>query len=137
MFPSSGNVTLTKFTLSSFNWLDDDLPLLHMFSRCFGTTSNGCDSWTMVSAYSQSETMQNVLLSTPGTVTVQAEAKDTLGSSSTAVTEVEVVELMEDVSDDVLPGYCARSIRGRSSILTSRLQTTGQGSSDSSTGLFA
>ncbi|CAK0900611.1 unnamed protein product [Prorocentrum cordatum] len=102
VFPSIGNATLTSFTFSSVNWLDDDLPLLHKFSRCLGAIGDGCDSWTTVSAYSQSQTMQNVLLSTPGTVTIKAEAKDTLGSVSAAVTEVEVIELTEDVSDSTL-----------------------------------
>ncbi|CAK0837586.1 unnamed protein product [Prorocentrum cordatum] len=102
VFPNKGNATLTRFTLSSLNWLDDDLPLLHKFSRCLGTVGDGCDSWTAVSAYSRSETLQNVLLSTPGTVMIKADAKDTLGSSSAAVTEVEVVELAEYVSDAAL-----------------------------------
>ncbi|CAK0862790.1 unnamed protein product, partial [Prorocentrum cordatum] len=102
VFPGGGSATLTKFTLFSSGWLDDDLPLLHKFSRCSGTASDGCDSWITVSAYSQSGTMQNVLLSTPGTVRIRADVKDALGSSSAAVTEVEVTELAEAVSDDAL-----------------------------------
>ncbi|CAK0821334.1 unnamed protein product [Prorocentrum cordatum] len=105
VFPSSGNATLTKFTLSSLNWLDDDLPLLHSFSKCIGASqrrTGGCDAWVTLSAYSQSQTMQNVLFSSTGTMTVRALAQDALGSSAEATTEVEVFELTQVINDDEL-----------------------------------
>ena len=45
--------------------------------------------------------MQTVIFSTLGTVLAEAKAKDILGSSSTAVTQLEVLERTVAVSDDV------------------------------------
>ena len=69
--------------------------------RVFGTGGDGCDSWTTNNAFSQSQTMQTVIFGTPGTVLAEAKAKDILGSSSTAVTQLEVLERTVAVSDDV------------------------------------
>ena len=45
--------------------------------------------------------MQNVIFGTRGTVLVEGNMKDMLGSSSTAVTQVEVLELTVAARDDV------------------------------------
>jgi len=83
VYPRAGNATLTPFRLGSLNWVDDDLPLMHRFTwRMESADASG--PWIALNPWSLSEELRPILFGSAGGIVVKAEAKDTLGSISSA-----------------------------------------------------
>lgn len=88
IFPEAGEIALTKFRVDSLNWVDDDLPLQHRFAWQAGAmTAVTATGWTILSKWSQATYFENLIIGKVGTVSVRAEAQDTLGSISAAMAE--------------------------------------------------
>lgn len=84
----AGEIALTKFRVDSLNWVDDDLPLQHRFAWQAGAmTAVTATGWTILSKWSQATYFENLIIGKVGTVSVRAEAQDTLGSISAAMAE--------------------------------------------------
>jgi len=99
IYPEAGLAALTPFTLSSLDWVDDDLPLVHRFSASRGNAGGGSD-WRYLNAWSQDSHFRMVLFGEAGVNTVRAEAQDTLGSVEYAIGTVNITGLPESESDE-------------------------------------
>jgi len=103
--PLSGNMTTTKFTITSSYWVDDDLPLAYRFSWHAGSSDAASPVWRDLSSgqWSSSPVFGDMVFASVGPVTVRSAAKDTLGSVSVAFdAEAEVVYPPVPAEDDVL-----------------------------------
>jgi hypothetical protein len=88
--PSVGTAAATLFEVSTRGWVDDDLPLDYRFSRRMASSTGA--PWTILSQWSSEASVGQILLGAPGEITTRAEARDTLGSVSSAYAAAEVVE---------------------------------------------
>lgn len=104
IYPSSGNMTTTKFTLRSSYWIDDDLPLEYRFSWHAGSIDVSSPTWTHLSSgsWSASPVFRKMIFASVGTVTVRSAAKDLLGSVSEASDAEADVDLPPVPPEDVL-----------------------------------
>ncbi|CAK0795803.1 unnamed protein product, partial [Prorocentrum cordatum] len=105
--PTAGDAALTPFLLSSLYWVDDDLPLMHKFSWCYGGTVNCSASsavFKRITGWSYDDRFQNMLFASPGLVAVRAEVMDDLGSVSSALGQLTVRQATEAPSSEAILG---------------------------------
>ncbi|CAK0910633.1 unnamed protein product [Prorocentrum cordatum] len=76
--PLSGNMTTTKFTITSSYWVDDDLPLAYRFSWHAGSSDAASPVWRDLSSgqWSSSPVFGDMVFASVGPVTVRSAAKD-------------------------------------------------------------
>lgn len=103
--PSQGNISSTLFTLQSLNWNDDNPPLQYRFSWRRGPQSDVNSSvtdWIAINSWTLETDFRNMLWGEQGTVTINAEAMDALGLTSSAYSQVQLVRPTTPASDGVL-----------------------------------
>lgn len=114
LHPLNGEIILTRFSLRSMYWVDEDIPLTHRFSwRMEPKDADTGTAWIPLGSWSVNGEMAGFSVGKLGKFTTRAFARDTLGSVSNADAEGETTPLPSTFSDadvgDVLSDAAAGS----------------------------